>query len=302
MRTGYLAAEGYETDLADELAHLGVTLGARHGRLLLSESAPVAAAWAANIWFDVETLVVSSIADAAAQLRARQRNWAHYAPELGGRTRLIAERLPYVAAKPLALGAAAPGAPLGSWTLLTADVVLASGHCSSPFPNGEIRLAEDRDGPPSRAYLKLAEAFVRIGRWPVPGERCLDLGASPGGWAWLLAERGAEVTAVDKAPLDPAVAGRAGVRWRGESAFGLDPLSVPPVDWWCADIACYPERLLGLVQRWLDSGRVGTFVFTIKFQGPVDHALVGRFAALPGARLFHLHHNKHELTCVVPGA
>ena len=206
-----------------------------------------------------------------------------------------------MSAKPLSLGAAAPSAPLGSWTLLAPDVLLAAGRCSSPFPNGEIRLEEHREGPPSRAYLKLWEALVRLGRWPGAGEHCLDLGASPGGWTWLLAQGRATVTAVDKAPLDPAVAALAGVTWRGESAFGLDPLSVPEVDWWCADIACYPERLLGLVQRWRDSGRVGTFVFTVKFQGAVDHALVGRFAGLPGARLFHLHHNKHELTCVVPG-
>ncbi|WP_457844104.1 SAM-dependent methyltransferase, partial [Staphylococcus aureus] len=79
---------------------------------------------------------------------------------------------------------AAPTAPLGSWTLLAPDRMLAAARCSSPFPNGEVGFIEDKAGPPNRAYLKLWEALVRLRRWPQPGERCLDLGASPGGWTY----------------------------------------------------------------------------------------------------------------------
>ena len=93
-------------------------------------------------------------------------------------------QLPSVSAKPVPIGGVVPDAPLGSWTLLEPDLMLAAGDCSSPFPNGEARLVEDREGPPSRAYLKLYEAFVRLRRWPRAGETCLDLGASPGGWTW----------------------------------------------------------------------------------------------------------------------
>ena len=86
--------------------------------------------------------------------------------------------------KPLVFGMPAPAAPLGSWTLLDAGTLLASPHCTSPFPNGEVHFVEDRAGPPSRAYLKLWEALTLIGRRPQPGETCLDLGSSPGGWSW----------------------------------------------------------------------------------------------------------------------
>ena len=201
-----------------------------------------------------------------------------------------------MSARPIAFPAAAPTAPLGSWTLLAPDRMLAAARCSSPFANGEVELIEDREGPPNRAYLKLWEALVRLRRWPQPGERCLDLGASPGGWTWVLAKLGATVVAVDKAPLDSRIAAMAGVEWRGESAFALEPESVGPVDWLFSDIACYPARLLRLVERWRASGLAKNFVCTIKLQGETDHEAVQAFAALPGARVLHLHYNKHELT------
>ena len=64
---------------------------------------------------------------------------------------------------------------------------------------------------------------MRAGVWPQPGETCLDLGAAPGGWTWAIASLGAQVTAVDRAPLDDAVAAMPGVTTRQESAFGIDP-------------------------------------------------------------------------------
>lgn len=274
----------------------GAILRAQHGRLMICDGPPVAAAWAANIWYDCAEFPVASIGAAARALRDIQRNWAMYAPVHHRRAALIQERLPHVSAKPIAFPTAAPTAPLGSWTLLAADRLLAAARCSAPFPNGEVVFVEDRDGPPSRAYLKLWEALVRLGRWPRPGERCLNLGASPGGWTYVLAKLDAHVIAVDKAPLESRVAAMPGVEWRGESAFALEPASVGAVDWLFSDVICYPARLLGLVERWRATGQVRNFVCTIKFQGGADYEQAAAFAALPGARVLHLHHNKHELT------
>ena len=301
MTTAYLAPTGYEDELDEELARGGAAVVGTHGRLRIVEGRPVHAAWAANTWWDAERIDVESIGDAAAKLRDRQRNWALYAPEHRGRAELIADRLPHVAARPLELGEVAPDAPLGSWTLLDRDRVLAATTCSNPFPNGEPSFVEDRHGPPSRAYLKLWEAFARLRRQPQPGERCLDLGAAPGGWTWLLARTGADVVAVDKAPLAPEVARLPNVTVHEGSAFALDPQEFTPVDWWCSDIVAYPDRLHELVERWLASGRVRNLLCTVKFQGATDFAAVERFKALPDARLFHLHQNKHELTCAVLG-
>jgi 23S rRNA (cytidine2498-2'-O)-methyltransferase len=300
MTTAYLAAEGFEAPLAEELGRAGVAVRL-HGRLLIAE-ANVPAAWAANVWHDCVELPVVSIGGAAKALRDIQRNWAMYAPLHHRRAALIQERLPHVSARPIVFPMAAPSAPLGSWTLLATDRLLAAARCSAPFPNGEVAFVEDRAGPPNRAYLKLWEALVRRRRWPQPGQRCLDLGASPGGWTWVLARLGAEVLAVDKAPLDPRVAALPGVTWRGESAFALEPESVGPVDWLLSDIACYPARLLRLVERWRASGRAKNFLCTIKFQGATDHDAARAFAAIPGATVLHLHHNKHELTFMLSSA
>ena len=296
MTTAYLAVDGLETQLREELQRHGVVPSAEHGRLLITDGPAVPAAWSANIWRDCIELPVASIGSAAKALRDIQRNWAMYAPLHHRRAALIQEKLPHVSAKPIVFPAAAPTAPLGSWTLLAPDRLLAAARCSAPLPNGEVAFVEDREGPPNRAYLKLWEALARAGRWPQPGERCLDLGASPGGWTYVLAKLGAGVIAIDKAPLDPKVAAMPGVAWRGESAFGLDPASVGPVDWLFSDIVCYPARLLALVERWRASGLVKNFVCTLKFQGETDHDSAAAFAAIPGARLLHLHHNKHELT------
>ena len=293
IRAAYLAAEGYETPLAEELARRGVAVDTWHGRLALSPDLPVHAAWALDTWTDPRVFEVSSVGAAADMLRSIQRNWGAYPAAHFRRMALITERLPPVKARPLVFPEAAPTAHLGGWTLLAPHRLLASPGKTSPFVNGECRFVEDRDGPPNRAYLKLWEACARLGVWPCPGQICMDLGAAPGGWTWALAGLGARVIAVDKAPLDPRIAAMPGVTARRESAFAIAPA---PVDWLFSDIVAYPERLLTLLQRWIAAEAAQRIVCTVKFQGQTDHAAAEALAALPGVRLMHLLHNKHELT------
>jgi len=288
----YLAPKDFQAELAEEL---GADISAFHDRLLIAPGSARPAAWAANVWYDPLRIPFSSIAEAARRLRSIQRNWALYSFTSHRRAALISEKLPPVLARPMVFGAKAPSAPLGSWTLLDPNTLLASPHCSSAFPNGELRFVEN-PAPPSRAYLKLWELFTIQDEKPRPGERCVDLGASPGGWTWVLQQLGARVLSVDRAPLDHRLATLPGIEYRRGSAFTLEPRSVGPVDWLFSDIICYPAKLLELLQKWLESGNVRRVVCTIKFQGATDFVTLRRFAAIPGSRLVHLHHNKHELT------
>ncbi|MGQ9367297.1 SAM-dependent methyltransferase [Azospirillum sp. ST 5-10] len=295
-QTVYLAPEGLLDDLVAELGDVAAV----DGRLVFAEGPARPAAWAQNVWHDPVRLRFASIKEAARALRGIQRNWALWPLRHHRRAALIQENLPHVSARPLAFPAPAPSAPLGSWTLLDERTLVAAARCSSPFRHGEVAFVENRTAPPNRAYLKLWEALTRMGEHPGPGDRCLDLGACPGGWTWVMHELGATVISVDKAPLDPAVAALPRVTVRRESAFGLRPQDVGPVDWLACDVICYPQRLLRLVEGWMASGLARRFVCTLKFQGATDHETARAFAAIPGGRLVHLHHNKHELTWMWP--
>jgi 23S rRNA (cytidine2498-2'-O)-methyltransferase len=292
--TGYLAPEGFEAELAAELGEVATACG----RLLFAPGPARPVAWAENVWFEPVEIEIASIADGARRLRDVQRNWALYSARLHRRAGLIAERLPHVSAKPLVFPSPAPTAPLGSWTLVDEQTIIAAARCASPFPNGEVRFAEDKTGPPSRAYLKLWEALTLIGAHPTAGETVVDLGASPGGWTWALARLGCRVIAVDKVPLEERIAAMPGVEVRRDSAFALKPADIGRVDWLFSDVVCYPDRLLRLVRSWLESGLARRVVCTVKFQGKTDHDAARAFAAVPGSRLLHLHHNKHELTWI----
>ena len=293
----YLAARGFERDLMDELALNGVHVREVKERLVLADGL-FRSAWAQNIWLEPFFQPIASVGEAVRTLKSIQRNWKLHAVDFHRRAALIEQQLPPVKAKPLAFGAPAPTSPLGSWTLWDRDTLLVSAKCSSAFADGEVNFEEDKVNPPSRAYLKLWETFTLLGQGPKPGELCLDLGAAPGGWTWVLASMGARVYSIDKAPLDERVDAMPGVEHHIGSGFGLEPKDTGRVDWLFSDMACYPERLLGTVKRWMEADAAENFVCTLKLQGETDHAIVQAFRDIPGSEVMHLSCNKHELTWI----
>ena len=294
VAAAYLAPEGLVAPVVDALGERVVAV--RDRLVLAAEAVDEAGWWAANTWLAPEWRRIASIGDGARWLRSMQRNWSFCGDAFHRRAALLREKLPPLRSKLRAFPFEVPTSPMGSWTLWEHDLMLASARCSSPFANGELAFVEDRAGPPSRAYRKLWEALAVFGAHPQPADRCVDLGAAPGGWTWALAQLGAQVVAVDKAEMAPEVAALDGVTVRTESAFGLRPEEVGPVDWLFSDVICYPKRLLELVQRWRDAGMARRFVCTLKFQGEGERDAARGFAAIEGARVVHLHHNKHELT------
>jgi len=263
---------------------------------------PASVFWHLNAWLDPLKIEFDSINEAAGALREIQRNWAPVLFTQFRRGALIASKLPSVSQKKRPFPWILPEAPMGAWTLLDAHTMAASSRCSSPFPGGVINFEEDREGPPSRAYLKLWECFVRLRLKPGKGERCLDAGASPGGWTWVLSRLGTDVTAVDRSPLDEKIASMPGVSFIRHDAFTLKPEEIGPIDWLFCDVICYPPRLFEWIEKWLVSGLCKNFVCTIKMQGSVDNGVdfdtPRRFAAIPGSQVLHLYHNKHELTWI----
>ena len=138
----------------------------------------------------------------------------------------------------------------------------------SPFPKGEIPIASDKAAP-SRAFAKLVEAELRLGRRIAAGETCVDLGASPGSWSYVALNRGARVIAVDRAPLRADLMRHPSLVFRKGDAFSFKPDT--PVDWLLCDVIAAPERSIGLLMDWLRERRARRFVVTIKFKGREDY-------------------------------
>ena len=170
----------------------------------------------------------------------------------------------------------------------------------SRFPRGEVVTPRDTR-PPSRAYRKLLEAELRLGHAITPGETCVDLGASPGGWTHVALARGARVVAVDRSELRADLMENSRLRFVEGDAFAWRPEQ--PIDWLLCDLIAFPERTMELLDTWLSKRLCRRFVVTLKFRGDADYARVDDLQRLlnrhaTGHRVVHLRANKNEVTAM----
>lgn len=295
--TVHVPAQNRRDELVDELRYRGSRIVEQIGDLVFAGGSPGPAAWAQNSWLAPAEYEIQSIGDAARLLASIQRNWHLHSITHHRRAELIAGKLPPIRFKPLDFPVAAPSAPLGAFCLLDKNRLLVSPACSSAFADGEAVFNEDRHGPPNRAYLKLWEALTLARRLPAAGDFCLDLGASPGGWTWVLSRLGADVVAVDRSGLVPELTAAENVTTLQRDGFSLSLGDLPASPAWVfSDIVAYPERLYTLANYWSRACPEAPVIMTVKCQGRVDPAVIDRFLDIPKGRLLHLAANKHELT------
>lgn len=174
----------------------------------------------------------------------------------------------------------------------------------SPFVGGRAPVQADRTAP-SRAYRKLEEAFAWLGHSPAADQRVVDLGGSPGGWAWAALKRGAHVLAVDRSPLDPPAAGHARLDARIGDAFKFQPER--PVDWLLCDVIAEPQRSIDLIARWLAGRWFRRAVVTVKFRGRDGYGVLGELAEifarhsdeLAFTRIKHMAWNQNEVVVLI---
>lgn len=186
----------------------------------------------------------------------------------------------------------------GFVSLCTADRRQSLRRCICRFPAGEVAVPADRLAP-SRAFQKLAEVELRMAQPIAPGESCVDLGSSPGSWAWLALKRGASVTAVDRSPLRQDLMHHPKLTFLRGDAFQYGPAA--PVDWLLCDVIAFPEKTIQLLRAWLDHRWCRRFCVTLKFRGTSEYdqleamkrRLVGSGAEFELRRLTH---NKNEVT------
>jgi 23S rRNA (cytidine2498-2'-O)-methyltransferase len=300
--TGYLAIYKFEAELEKEFEIKGLKIAQKFERLYLVEGQHPAMIWAQMTAFDLELIAISSINDGVKKLKALGRNWGLFTVGNHRRAQLIQDELPHYNQKPIPFRHPHPSSPMGFWTLMAPDQILASTNTSSPFALGEMVFIENKTMPPSRAYLKLWEFFTVYAPEAISGGTSIDVGSCPGGWTWVLRELNFDHTiSVDKAPIEQRIMDLGKITFKQESAFGLDPKDFETIDWFCSDIICYPERLLNLVKRFMEAGKVRNFVCTLKYQAETDWEATLKFLEIPGSKIVHLHHNKHEVTWFLKG-
>ena len=330
----WLTVPQFENHLLDELgiphgeAPMEITRlpkdAAVYGNIVYRENFPKDVFWSRLCMKEPFMAEFSSISEAADILRSIQRNWAFVPFNCFRRAELIEKKLPFISKKERDFPYDVPSAEIGIWTLLNENQILASAKTSSPFPRGEIFFKEDKINPPSRAYLKMWEALTLLNFYlkkhqeknglaekaealpavssekknslPAADSICLDAGACPGGWSWVLDSLGCKIIAIDRSPLRPDLMAKKNIEFIKHDAVTLKPEDIGKIDWLCSDVICYPPRLYDWVIKWIDSGLCEKFICTIKMQGEPDNETVKKFAAIPNSKIVHLTANKHELT------
>lgn len=292
----YLAKSEFLTELHEELPKLVPV-----AQDLFFSSAPKEVCFAQDIWFEPHLVTFESISTAAKLLRQAGKFWYLHPIEQVRRSRLIEAQLRKLPPLTRHFPLEAEIPQIGVFSLLDQNTLIYSVKRLKKWPDGICQFIEDKINPPNRAYLKLWEALTFLERHPKPGARVLDLGASPGGWTYVMQALGAHVTSIDKAPLTEHITQLPNIQFIQQSAFSFDPGTLTEsYDWVLSDIACYPERAYELIMKWIASGRAKQMVFTIKLQGKTDFSILKKLQAIPHAQLINLYYNKHETTFFYP--
>lgn len=269
--------------------------------LVFSPDIKLDVCFAQDIWLEPHIVKFQSISEAVKILKQAGKLWFMHPIHQIRRARLIEEQLRKVPSLIRHFPVETEIPPIGCFSLLDQTTLIYSATRIKKWPQGKCCFIEDKTNPPNRAYLKLWEALTLLDNTPKPGDTALDLGASPGGWTYVMQSLGTTVTAVDKALLAPSIAKLPRVHYLQQSAFALEPASLSQTyDWVLSDIACYPDRAYALIMKWIKSGKAKQMIFTIKFQGKTDISTLHQFQAIPNSRLINLFYNKHEATFFYP--
>ncbi len=256
--------------------------------------------WVLDYWPAAERLSFNSINDAAKKLRSLGRHWAYAGGAHFRRGQLIAEALRVKSKKNLEFSPAAVHPTGGAFTLENdKSLIYTLQPLKGSFAGGKIAFVEDKTGPPSRAYLKLWETLTLTGIYPAKAEHVLDLGATPGGWSYVAASLGAQVTMIDRSAPDEKLMKKF-PRLKFIAGDGLHPAPalLETASVILSDMACEPAKLLNSVREWTQLPKLRAMICTLKVHGMSDKRVVGDFAQIAGSEIYHLWHNGHELTWV----
>ncbi len=161
---------------------------------------------------------------------------------------------------------------------------------------------------PSRSYLKIEEAFVRMNEYPKRGQRVVDLGAAPGGWTYAFVKRGCDVLSVDHGPMKlppPSVWKEGRVTHLRENGLTYSPPRGKKTDWMVSDMLVAPGVALGLIRKWLENDWAERMVCNMKIPQQEPYAAVRpllldlKKQAPRRLLVRQLYHDRREITVMV---
>lgn len=178
------------------------------------------------------------------------------------------------------------------------------------YPGGSKFIDQDSPDTISRAGAKIAEAlhYLLMYRAPMPaGSHWIELGACPGGMTSELLARGQKVTAIDRAPLDARLSGRAGLTFVRADVATYEPRTGEKFDAILSDLnGPAGESVQHVLRMTAFLKERGLVVFTLKLprtenvEEPCElFRIIVRMAANEGLRLIaktHLTYNRNEFT------
>lgn len=188
---------------------------------------------------------------------------------------------------------------------------IATPHEANGFyPGGSKFISHKAPHMISRAGAKVAEAlhYIQLDQPPPgTGAHWLELGACPGGMTSELLQRSYKVTAVDRAPLDPRLDGKSGLKFVKADVADFAPAEETHFDAMLCDMNGESDFALKHVTRLSQSLEAdGLVIFTLKtagingysslvhhFQQAVAQALSGGLVLITNT---HLTTNRHEFT------
>lgn len=162
----------------------------------------------------------------------------------------------------------------------------------------------------SRAYLKMVEALEWSALPIQPGDRCVEIGSSPGGSCLALLERGLLVTGIDPAEMDPEVLAHPHFKHIRAIAKNVRRGVFRECRWLVMDANVAPNYTLDTLDGVLTQGgaRPEGLVLTLKL---TDAALADKLPAIAErirrygygrVRMRQLAYNRQEICVVVDQA
>ncbi len=257
--------------------------------------------WPLQVWTNAKLLNFESIKKASSLLSKDQGPWQNLSTQRHRRAQLISSQTHSVKTRPQVLFR--DEIFLDSvWRLIDANTLVTGKHWGPRTPLRTYIFAENKEDPPSRAYLKLWELYNRIQYFPT-NRNFVELGASPGGWTWVNAELNCRVWAFDKAELSKSLSKNPNIYFHKKDIFKVHPNNIQEfvensktLHGVFSDVIAETTRLTELARTWSDSKKE-ICVFTIKFKGSPNMEPVYKLLNdFPNSRALHLEANKNEIT------